>query len=155
MRLAFLLLLAAARVQAQDAPTFTRQVSDGIYTVEQAGRGQSVYATYCANCHGPELQGRADFPDPGPPPPNVNVVRWRAGSPPLKGEAFIANWTDLPVATLFERMRISMPQDSPGRLSRRQNAEVLAFILQQNAYRAGAEEIADREAAMSTIRMGR
>jgi mono/diheme cytochrome c family protein len=154
MRLALLLLLAAAPLQAQDAPTFTRQVSDGVYTVEQASRGQALYGTYCAKCHGPELQGRADFPVPSTPPPNVNA-RWRIGTPALKGASFIANWVDLPLAQLFERTRISMPQDSPGRLSRRQNADIVAFILQQNGYQAGAEDMAELEASLSTIRMGR
>ncbi len=151
MRVALLLLLLAASVLAQDAPTFTRHVSDGIYTAEQARLGQSVYTSYCAYCHGPELQGRTDFPA-GPNPP---VGRWRAGSPALKGDTFIANWTDLPVARLFERIRISMPQDAPGSLTRRQNAQVLAFILQQNGFRAGAADLAETEAAMSSIRMDR
>jgi mono/diheme cytochrome c family protein len=155
MRFAFLLLLAAASVRPQDPPTFTRQVSDGVYTVEQAARGQALYASYCAYCHGPELQGRTDFPA-GPPPPNPPGVGWRrAGSPALRGDTFIANWTDLPLARLFERIRISMPQDAPGRLTRRQNADVLAFILQQNGYGWGGDELAEQESALSTIRMSR
>lgn len=32
-----------------------RSVRDGVYTQEQAKRGEMLYATYCANCHGAEL----------------------------------------------------------------------------------------------------
>lgn len=143
MRFAFLLLLAAASVQAQDPPTFTRQVSDGVYTVEQATRGQALYATYCATCHGDQLLGRVDSPG-----------SWR-GSPALTGAIFTADWADLPLARLFERIRISMPQDAPGRLTRHQNADILAFILQQNGYPAGQDDMGEEEGALSTIRMSR
>ncbi|MBI4487062.1 MAG: c-type cytochrome, partial [Acidobacteria bacterium] len=35
----------------------TRSVSDGVYTAEQAQRGQALYKTQCLACHGDKLQG--------------------------------------------------------------------------------------------------
>ena len=42
---------------------------------------------------------------------------------------------------LFERIRISMPQNAPGSLSGQQNADILAFMLQQNKFPAGTTEM--------------
>ena len=42
---------------------------------------------------------------------------------------------------LFERTRISMPADKPGSLEQQQVADVLAFVLQNNDFRAGAGEM--------------
>ena len=47
--------LAIAVVYAQDAPP--RSVWDGVYTQEQAQRGQSSYNQYCMACHGGSLSG--------------------------------------------------------------------------------------------------
>ena len=85
-----------------------QSVWDGVYTAEQAKRGQPIYNKYCASCHGEQLTGGED-------------------SPPLTGGAFLANWNGLTVGDLFERIRVSMPQDRPGRLTRQQNADILSY----------------------------
>ena len=38
----------------------TASVWDGVYTEEQAGRGQALYAKECASCHGASLSGGED-----------------------------------------------------------------------------------------------
>ena len=30
---------------------------DGVYTEDQAKRGEGLYSQYCASCHGPDLSG--------------------------------------------------------------------------------------------------
>ena len=45
-------------------------------------------------------------------------------TPPLIGGGFTANWNDLNVGDLYERIRTTMPLDKPGTLSRQQNADV-------------------------------
>jgi quinoprotein glucose dehydrogenase len=62
-------------------------------------------------------------------------------APGLTGGDFTANWNDLSLGDLFERMRISMPQNNPGSLSRQQNADILSFILQKGGYPAGEAEL--------------
>src|SRR5213594_1141716 len=52
-----------------------------------------------ASCHGPDLTG-------------VDVA------PALTGTEFASNWNDLSLGDLFERIRIGMPADKPGSLSR-------------------------------------
>jgi mono/diheme cytochrome c family protein len=95
---------------------------DGIYMEEQAKRGEGLYQQYCAACHGPDMGGGEM-------------------APALLGGEFSANWNELSVGDLFERIRIYMPQNSPGTLSREQNADILAFILMRGNYPAGAREL--------------
>jgi len=157
MRYAILLLVVGTSAAAQDFSQFTRWVWDGIYTAQQAKRGEPLYRTYCGDCHGPDLEGRTDFPPPPPdPPPNIVMVgRFKPGSPPLKGATFISNWTDLSLGDLYERIRISMPQNAPGSLSRQQNADILAYLLQENGFRTGNEWLPTDKATLDTIRFGR
>ena len=88
----------------------TRSVWDGVYSDEQATRGKGLYAEQCASCHGSEMTGGEM-------------------APPLAGGEFMAGWDGLTVGDLFERIRISMPQNAPGSLSGQQNADILSFIL--------------------------
>ena len=63
----FLVVWSAGPLAAQTRKT----VWDGVFTAEQAARGQMIYATTCAACHGADLGG-------------VN-------HPALKGEAFLSH----------------------------------------------------------------
>ena len=58
-------------------------------------------------------------------------------APPLAGSDFKGNWNGQTVDDLFEKMQTSMPADQPGRLSREQNADILAFLLMSNSFRLG------------------
>ena len=66
-------------------------------------------------------------------------------APGLTGGEFTSNWNDLSLGDLFERMRISMPQNAPGSLSRQQNADILAFMLYKGNYPAGTDRAADAD----------
>jgi mono/diheme cytochrome c family protein len=106
---------------------------DGIYTDAQAARGEALYAQYCASCHGPELTGGEMAPG-------------------LTGGEFAANWNDLSIGDLFERIRISMPQNAPGTLSRQQDADILAFILRKSNFPAGQAELPTQTEVLNTIK---
>jgi mono/diheme cytochrome c family protein len=106
---------------------------DGIYTAEQAKRGDALYVEKCASCHGDELNGGEMAPG-------------------LIGGEFTANWNDLSIGDLFERMRISMPQNNPGSLSRQQNADVLAYILSKANYPAGKTEMPSQTEVLNGIK---
>jgi mono/diheme cytochrome c family protein len=95
---------------------------DGIYTEEQARRGDGLYQEHCAACHGPEMGGGDT-------------------APALVGGEFAANWNDLSVGDLFERIRLFMPQNNPGSLSRQQNADILAYMLRKGDYPTAATEL--------------
>ena len=109
-------------------------VWDGVYSEAQAQRGETAYRQACVNCHGPELEG-ADM------------------TPPLTGGTFTANWNDLSLGDLFERIRATMPLDKPGTLSRQQNADLVAFLLKANQWPAGNSELSRELGALKQIRI--
>ena len=62
-------------------------------------------------------------------------------TPPLTGGIFTANWDGLTIGDLADRIRVSMPFDRPGTLSRQDNADVVAYILRFNQFPAGKDEL--------------
>ena len=68
-------------------------------------------------------------------------------APPLAGGTFNANWNGLSLGDLVERIRISMPQNSPNSLSRQQYVDVLAAMLGAGEFPEGTAEL-PREADM-------
>ena len=122
MRFAFLLLFIATVAFSTRAQDSQRTVWDGVYTGDQAKRGEAAYVEACSNCHGRTLEG-ADM------------------TPALTGGAFMANWDGLTVGDLFDRLRVSMPADRPGSLSRQEDVDVIAYILRFNEFPSGKEEL--------------
>jgi mono/diheme cytochrome c family protein len=106
---------------------------DGVYTEEQAKRGEATYSENCASCHGPDMAGGEMAPG-------------------LAGGEFSANWNDLSLGQLFERMRTSMPQNNPGSLSRQQNADILAFILRKGTAPAAQAELPTQTEVLNQIK---
>src|SRR5436853_6520417 len=106
---------------------------EGVFTEEQAKRGEPLYAQYCASCHGPDLAGGEMAPG-------------------LTGGEFSSNWNDLSLGDLFERIRVSMPQNAPGSLSRQQDADILAFILSKMNMPSGSAELPTQTEALKEIK---
>ena len=98
-----------------------KTVWDGVYTEEQAKRGAPLYAEKCANCHGDQLTGN--------------------DAPALVGAEFSSNWNDLDLNDLSERIRLTMPADSAGSLSRAQTADLIAVMLKHAEMPSGQTEI--------------
>lgn len=62
-------------------------------------------------------------------------------APALSGGPFNANWNGLTLGDLLERIRISMPQNSPGSLSRQAYVDSLAFMLRSGSFPEGQSEL--------------
>jgi mono/diheme cytochrome c family protein len=105
---------------------------DGVYSPEQATRGEALYAEHCSSCHGADMNGGEMAPG-------------------LAGGEFSANWNELTLGQLFDRMRTSMPQNNPNSLSRQQNADILAFMLRKGNYPVGTTELATQSEVLNTI----
>jgi len=127
---AVVLLALSALVAFQEQKATT--VWNGVYTAEQAKRGAALYANSCGSCHGLELNGGES-------------------APPLTGGEFMSNWSGLTVGDLFERIRISMPADRPGTLTREQTANVVAHILNVGQFPAGTTELSTRTENLKQI----
>jgi mono/diheme cytochrome c family protein len=126
-------VIAAGFAAALLAQT-TRSVWDGVYTADQAKRGHEVYAKECASCHGSDLTGGES-------------------APALAGPGFLSNWTTLTVGDLFERTRVSMPENDPGTLSRAQIADVIAYLLSANRFPEGKIELDKQAEVLKQIRI--
>jgi S-disulfanyl-L-cysteine oxidoreductase SoxD len=111
-----------------------RSVWDGVFTAEQARRGQARYIELCASCHGDTLAGGES-------------------APPLAGGEFLANWNTLTVGDLFDRTRATMPQNKPGSLSREANAGIMAYLLSANQFPEGKEALPERSEVLKEIRI--
>jgi len=99
-----------------------RTVWDSVYSVAQAGRGETAYAKSCARCHGASLTGGDE-------------------SPPLTGGNFLGNWNGLPLSDLETRIRTTMPSDSVGIYGRQLVTDVIAYVLKANGFPAGPTDL--------------
>ena len=112
----------------------SRSVWEGVYTKEQAKRGEGLYAESCQSCHAPDLSGNDE-------------------AAPLTGPSFLANWDGLSVGDLSERVRVSMPPNKIGRLSRQQIADILSYVLNFNSFPAGKTEMDPKIELLKQIRI--
>ena len=129
----------AVAAPAQTAPTATAGASDqsvlaGVYTDDQAKRGEAVSNKLCASCHGPDLSGG------------------EAG-PPLVGVEFIGNWTNLTLADFYDRVHATMPADAPGTMTPQQTSDVMAYVLKLNKYPAGKAELSTAPDSLKAIKI--
>lgn len=141
LRLVFLVLagvwamgVASSGVRADQAPATTKSVLDGVFTEAQAQRGAATYSASCSSCHGADLAGDGF-------------------APPLSGAEFAANWNDLTVGDLFERMRISMPPEGPNTVPASAKADILAHVLNMNHYPAGQTELEPKTEVLKQIKI--
>ena len=105
---------------------------DGVYTAAQAKRGGAVFTKECQECHGEQLEGKGEAPS-------------------LAGGEFAAAWNELTINDLFERVRKSMPKETPGSLTRPQYADVIAYILSRNDAPAGKTELPNTTEGLKEI----
>lgn len=109
-----------------------KSVKEGVYTADQAKRGEALYKENCAACHGEDLAGSGPMPA-------------------LAGNDFVANWKT--VGDLFEKTHTSMPASAPGSLSEQQTSDVIAFLLSKSNFPAGQTELAAKQDALMQIKI--
>jgi len=120
------------RSQAQAGADANASVSAGVYTEEQAKRGEAASNKLCVSCHGPDLSGG------------------EAG-PSLVGLEFLGNWNALSLADFFDRVHATMPADAPGSLTPQQTVDVTAYVLKLNKFPAGQTELPTDVVALKKI----
>lgn len=121
---------AGGRVERQ---AVSRSIWDGVYTVDQAQQGQLAYEQNCVSCHGVELTGSAEM------------------GPGVIGSEFVANWDGLTVGAFFDRIRTTMPADSPGRLRQAEYAALVAYLLSANKFPAGNVALPEEKPLLDSI----
>ena len=103
-----------AQAQEPAKKTDRQTVWDGVYTDAQAARGKNQYEASCSSCH-------------------------RAGPP--KDDAFMRDWSGTDVDGLFSQIKALMPADAPSSLSDSAYLDIVAYMLQVNAFPAGTNEL--------------
>ena len=122
---AYCLVLSAAGQAA-------RTVWDGVYTDAQAERGRASYQQSCVGCHRDDLRGDNTAPS-------------------LVGESFTFLWGDMEVGELSARIQKLMPPQGPGSLPAQTYIDIVAFMLQKNAFPAGSVELSADPAALHIL----
>jgi mono/diheme cytochrome c family protein len=115
------LFIAAVQAQSQ-APSQT--VLDGVFSEEQARRGQAIYKAHCSVCHGDALEG--------------------VSAPELTGNHFIEHWREDMLDTIYNFIRENMPFGRPAdakRIPDNDYLDILTHILNVNGYRTGAKDL--------------
>jgi mono/diheme cytochrome c family protein len=119
-------------VIAEQAAPAQKTIWDGVYTDDQAKRGETAFTASCQECHGQDMAGDGF-------------------APALAGGDFNNNWNTLTVADLYERIRISMPPNNPSGVTPQQKADIVAYILKYNKLPAGKTELSAKPEDLKAI----
>jgi len=125
-----LVILCLSVAFASEAQRVAGTGEPRIYTAAQAARGKDLYLENCGSCHAPDLTGSPM-------------------APPLGRQIFAGGRRSF--RQLFDFVQLFMPVFSPNGLSRQQNSDILAFILQTAGYPAGATELPVSSEAQDAI----
>lgn len=110
--------------------------ASGSFSDAQVTRGEAVYGTQCASCHGLELEGIPDL------------------FPALAGDAFVELWQERTVGELFEKVSVTMPALDPGSLTPDQTADVVAYMLSAASYASGSADLATDQETLNAMPIG-
>jgi len=113
------MLCGTSLLHAQD----TKSTSTGVFTEEQAKRGEAAYQRVCASCHGADLHST------------------EAEAPDLTDGAFKFGWQGKTVAEKFETIRTTMPPNKAGSLDDQAYLDIVTYILRFNNVPAGSRAL--------------
>jgi mono/diheme cytochrome c family protein len=102
-----------------------------LYTAAQAEAGHAKFIGNCQMCHGAKLQG--------------------ISGPALKGPNFASAKSAFTVGEVFTIVSQNMPASQPGTLPHDDYVDIMAFLLQQNGYPAGATPLTFAGAGASKV----
>ena len=103
-----------------------RPASSGVYTAEQAARGEEAYGANCMGCHNTSSH---------------------------MGDVFESGWGGRPLSELYGFISGAMPKTEPGSLSKEEYASIVAYILKLNGMPAGKQPLPADTAALGRIRI--
>jgi mono/diheme cytochrome c family protein len=107
-----------------------KTVLDGVYSSDQAARGQAAYTASCSACHLDDL------------------TAYRGA---LHGIAFVENFRGDSLDSLFRVTKDTMPRDAPASLRDDSYLDIITYILQVNSYPSGREDL--KMDALKSIRI--
>jgi hypothetical protein len=105
----------------------------GVFTDAQVGRGRAAYERNCSRCHRTDLSGDEGIA--------LNGELYQTLGPALKGGTFFKDWGHGSLNRLFRKIRDAMPPDFQSIVDDRTKIDVVAFLLHENGFPAGAAEL--------------
>ena len=105
---------------------------DGVYTEDQAKRGEQSYAKSCAKCHAEDLLGSTN-------------------APALVGQAFFARFDRTSADEVIDVIRRTMPQEAPDTLGMPVYADIVSYLLRSNGAPGGKTELPTDRAKLREI----
>jgi hypothetical protein len=124
------LLMCSGAVRAQSTEP---RIWQGVYSAAQAERGQTSYNSSCLRCHGDKLQGNT--------------------APALSGDRFFTTWGSEPVASLFAKIRDTMPPNFGTSIDDQVKLDIVAYILRTNGYPVGPSELTQNGSDLATAQI--
>jgi cytochrome c len=129
----------AAGHRAERADT----IWDGVYTAEQARRGQEIFNSECSYCHRDDLTG--GFFDNG-----IGRAPALAG-PGAFGSSLTDRWKNLAVGDMLADIASTMPQQKPASLTLQAYVDVVSYLFSKNGLPAGGTELPTDIDALGTL----
>ena len=116
----FGLLCATSAAHAQEP---AKSTSTGVFTEEQAKKGEAAYNANCASCHGAELRST-----------DREIPR-------LTDKSFQFSWVGKTIAEKFEYVRDTMPPQELHSLEDQVYLDIVTYILRFNKIPAGSQRL--------------
>ena len=129
-------LLAAGVAEQALTAQENETVAAGVYSDVQAARGAAAFDTNCSGCHRADLAGGAN-------------------GPPLSGDRFAKDFAGGDLKALFTRIATTMPRGAPGSLDETVYVDIVAHVLKENGFPAGARDLSADSAAGIKVVPGR
>ena len=113
------LVCGTGALQAQD----TKSTATGVFTEEQAKKGEAAYQRVCASCHGTDLHST------------------EAEAPDLTEGSFKFGWQGKTIAERFEIIRMTMPPQKGGSFDDQTYLDIVTYILRFNNVPSGNQAL--------------
>jgi mono/diheme cytochrome c family protein len=109
-----------------------KTVADGVFTDVQAERGAGFFAASCSGCHRADMGG--------------------AQGPSLKEQRFAQDFAGQDLDVLYTKIATTMPRNAAATLGDSVYLDIVAHILKENGFAAGAAELtADTLAGVKVV----
>ena len=114
----------------------TVAVAEPLFTSAEADRGEAIYNSKCASCHGRNLVSRGDPPS-------------------LTGEPFTIGWIGKSVGDRFTAIKETMPPNDAGNLPDENVRDIIAYILKFNGFDAGPKPLPTSSAELDALKINK
>lgn len=136
-------LSAAAAASITTAGQSSETIWQGVYTAEQAKRGEAAYSSNCSYCHRDDLSG--GFFDDG------NGRAPALAGPRAFDSSLTSRWGDASMGEMIATIASTMPQQRPATLTLQTYVDIVSYILMKNGVPSGNRELPTDVEALQRI----